>query len=142
MKKPAPRKAAAKKKSPVEQAEAELTAFGLTLPETNLAPGWVPTRALNFRKKTFFVFGDRNEAPGSLTMIMKLPISAEMIRDLYFVQESKGWFLQHNWVIVRFGPDDDIMAEMDALKGWMVQSFCAVAPKKVAREVEAAFKGR
>jgi len=140
MKTPAPKKTSARK-SPVERAEAELTAFGLTLPETSAAPGWPPTRALYFRKKMFFVFGDRKEMPGHLTMIMKLPISAEMIRDLYFVQESKGWFLQHNWVIVRFGPDDDIMAEMDALKGWMVQSFCAIAPKRVAREVEAAFKG-
>lgn len=130
---------ARKKQSPIERAEADLTAFGLTLPETILAPGWTPTRALNFRKKTFFIFGDRNEPPGCLTMIMKLPVSAEMVRDLPFVRESKGWFLQHNWVIMRFGPDD-ILAEMDALKGWMVQSYCAIAPKTIAREVEARFK--
>lgn len=129
-----------KKHSPLERAEAELTAFGLTLPETHLAPGWVPTRALNFRKKTFFIFGDRNEPAGHLTMIMKLPISAEMVRDLPFVQESKGWFLQHNWVIMRFGPDNPIQPEMEALKGWMVQSYCAITPKKIAREVEAQFR--
>jgi len=128
------------KQSPIAQAEADLTAFGLTLPETSDAPGWPPTRALYFRKKMFCVFGDRKELPGHLTMIMKLPISAEMIRDLYFVQESKGWFLQHNWVIARFGPDDDIMAELDTLKGWMVQSYCAIAPKTIARQVAADFK--
>ncbi len=126
--------------SPIQRAEAELVADGLSLPETSHGPGWVPTRALYFRKKMFFVFGDRKELPGHLTMIMKLPISAEMVRDLYFVQESKGWFKQHNWVIARFGPDDDIMAEMPSLKGWLRQSYCAVAPKKFARLVEAAFK--
>lgn len=128
------------KTSPIQRAEAELVAHGLSLQETSHGPGWVPTRALYFRKKMFFVFGDRKELPGHLTMIMKLPISAEMVRDLYFVQESKGWFKQHNWVIARFGPDDDIMAEMPSLKGWLRQSYCAVAPKKFARLVEAGFE--
>jgi hypothetical protein len=123
------------KQSVKQKAEAELTAHGLTLPETSAGPGWPPTRALYFRKKMFFVFGDRKEPPDSLTMIMKLPVSAEMVQDLYFVQESKGWFRQHDWVIARFGPDDDIMAEIPTLKGWMAQSYCAVAPKKFARLV-------
>jgi hypothetical protein len=122
-------------KSAIEKAEAELTKFGVAMPETTQGPGWPPTRALYFRKKMFFVFGDRKEMAGHLTMIMKLPISAEMVQDLYFVQESKGWFRQHNWVIARFGPDDDIEAEMPTLKAWMTQSYCAVAPKKYARLV-------
>ena len=124
-----------RRKTAIEKAEAELTKFGLTMPETTSGPGWPPTRALYFRKKMFFVFGDRKEMPGHLTMIMKLPISAEMVQDLYFVQESKGWFRQHNWVIARFGPDDDIAAEIPTLKAWMTQSYCAVAPKKFARLV-------
>lgn len=127
-------------KAPIVRAETQLTAFGLTLPETFAAPGWPPTRALYFRKKMFFVFGDRKELPGHLTMIMKLPVSAGMVQDLYFVQESKGWFRQHNWVIARFGPDDDIMAEIDTLKGWLVQSYCAITPKKLARQVAASFR--
>jgi hypothetical protein len=127
-------------KAPIVRAEAQLTAFGLTLPETSAAPGWPPTRALYFRKKMFFVFGDRKELPGHLTMIMKLPVSAGMVQDLYFVQESKGWYRQHNWVIARFGPDDDIMAEIDTLKGWLAQSYCAVTPKKLAQQVAAGFR--
>jgi hypothetical protein len=105
------------------------------MPETSAGPGWTPTRALYFRKKMFFVFGDRKEPEGALTMIMKLPVSAEMVQVLYFVRESKGWFKQHDWVIARFGPDDDIIAEMPTLKAWMTQSYCAVAPKKFARLV-------
>jgi hypothetical protein len=128
------------RKPAIQRAEEQLTAHGLTLPETSQAPGWPPTRALYFRKKMFFVFGDRKELPGHLTMIMKLPVSAGMVQDLYFVQESKGWFRQHNWVIARFGPDDDIMAEIDTLKGWLVQSYCAITPKKLARQVAAGFR--
>ena len=121
--------------TPRQQVERELTAFGLTMPETSAGPGWPPTRALYFRKKMFFVFDDRKEPEGALTMIMKLPVSAEMVQVLYFVRESKGWFKQHDWVIARFGPDDDIIAEMPTLKAWMTQSYCALAPKKFARLV-------
>lgn len=122
-------------KTPHQQAELELTAYGLALPETSAGPGWPPTRALTVRGKMFFVFGDRKEPEGALTMIMKLPVAAEMVQELYFVRESKGWFQQHNWVIARFGPDDDIIAEMDTLKAWMLQSYCAMAPKKLAKIV-------
>lgn len=88
----------------------------------------------------FCVFDDCKELPGHLTMIMNLPVSAGMVRDPYFVQESKGWSRQHNWVIARFGPDADIMAEMETLKAWLVQSCCAVRPKKLAQQVAPGFR--
>ena len=119
--------------TPHQKAERELTRFGLAMPETSAGRGWPPTRTLYFRKKMFVVFGDRREPEGALTMIMKLPVSAEMVQDLYFVRESKGWFRQHDWVIARFEAEDDILAEMPTLKAWMIQSYCAVAPKKFGR---------
>lgn len=126
------------KRTPHQKAEADLTKFGLTLPETDAGPGWPPTRALRVRGKMFFVFGDKNEPSDALTMIMKLPISAEMVQELYFVRESKGWYKQHNWVIAHFGPEDDVLAEIDTLKAWMMQSYCAMAPKKLAKLVRPA----
>ncbi len=128
-------KTGARKQTPHRQAEAELTKFGLTFPETTAGPAWVPARALYMRTKMFFVFGDKKDGPDQLTMIMKLPISAEMVQQLYFVRESKGWFKQYNWVIARFDAEDDILAEMDTLKAWMIQSYCAIAPKKLAKLV-------
>lgn len=123
------------KQTPHQQAEAELTEYGLSLPETEVGPGWPPTRCLKVRGKMFYVFGDRKEPEGALTLIMKLPISAEMVQDLYYVRESKGWFKQHDWVIAHFGPEDDILTEMDTLKAWLIQSYCAMAPKKLAKMV-------
>jgi hypothetical protein len=122
-------------KTPHQRAEAELTAYGLTFPETSLGPGWDITRALYMRKKMFAVFGAKGEPLNALTIIMKLPISAEMAQDLPFVLPARGWFKQHNWVRARFGPDDDILAEMATLKGWLKQSYVAVAPKKLGRAV-------
>jgi hypothetical protein len=142
-KKPAPKKASAKKTgeklTPHQTAEKELTAFGLQLPETDVAPGWATTRCLRVRGKMFCVFGaERHKAdvrPDKLSIILKLPVSAEMVQDLYFVIESQGWYKQHDWIIAQFGPNDDILGEMDTLKAWVIQSYCAMAPKKLAKQV-------
>ncbi len=121
--------------TPHQRAEDELTAYGLRFPETVAGQGWSVTRALYVRKKMFAVFGDKGEALDALSLIMKLPISAEMAQELYFVRPARGWYKQHNWVIAHFGPDDNVLAEMHTLKGWLKQSYVAVAPKKLGRAV-------
>lgn len=125
------------KQTPHQKAERTLTAFGQSLPEAVIGPGWTDTRAFYVRKKMFYIFGTTGEPADELTVIMKLPISAEMAQDLYFVREPKGWYKQHNWVIAHFGADDDIGHEVATLKGWMVQSYCAIAPKTLAKKVQA-----
>jgi hypothetical protein len=124
--------------TPHQRAEAELTRYGLSFPETDAVPAWGVTRCLRIRKKMFAVFGDKGEPLDALTIIVKLPISAGMVEGLYFVRESRGWYKQHDWVIAHFGPDDDILAEMDTLRGWLKQSCIAVAPKKLARLITSA----
>jgi hypothetical protein len=123
--------------TPHQRAEAELTAFALTFPETASGPGWTITRALYVRKKMFAVFGAKGEPLNALTMIMKLPISAEMAEELPFVRPARGWFKQHKWVTAHFGPEDDVLGEMATLKGWLKQSYVAVAPKKLGRMASA-----
>jgi len=123
------------KQTPHQKAEDELTRYALSLPETAIAPGWATTRYLTVRGKGFCVFGDRKEVPGEFTMTVKLPISVEMVQELWFVRESKGWYKQHNWVIAHFDAEDDIAPEMPTLKAWITQSYCAMAPKKLAKLV-------
>ncbi len=119
--------------TPHERAEAELTAYGLTLPETTVAHGWAMTRTLRVKDRMFAIFGDKAQPRDELTFIVKLPISIEMAQDLYFVRESRGWYRQHNWAIAHFGPDDDVMAELDTLRAWLRQSYRAVATKKLGK---------
>lgn len=121
--------------TPHQKAEAELTKLGLSFPETSAGPAWIPARGLYVRKKMFCVFGARGEALDALTIIMKLPISAEMAEELAFVRPAKGWFKQHNWVRAHFAADDEVLAEMETLKGWLKQSYVAVAPKTLGRMV-------
>jgi hypothetical protein len=118
--------------TPHQRTGKDLTSSGLTMPAPSAGPGWPPTRALYIRKKMFFVSGDRRQPQGALTMIMKLPVSAEMARDLKFMPESRGWSSQHDWVIAGFGSEDDIRAEISTPKAWMAQSDCAVVPQTFA----------
>ena len=83
----------------------------------------------------FCVFGEKAQPFNELTMIMKLPISAEMAEELPFVRPARGWYKQHNWVTAHFGADDDVLAEMKTLRGWLKQSYVAVAPKALGRIV-------
>ena len=119
--------------TPHQQAEAQLTAYGLSLPQTDAAPGWSVTRCLRVRGRMFAVFGDRAEPLDALTLTVKLPISYEMVQDLPFVRQRPGWYRQHRWAIAHFGRDDDILAELDTLKGWLRQSYVAMAPKALVR---------
>jgi hypothetical protein len=121
--------------TPHQRAEADLTAYGLTFPETTAGPGWQTTRALYVRKKMFCVFGAKGEALDALTVLIKLPISAEMAEGLPFVRPARGWYKQHNWVTAHFDADDDVLAEMDTLRGWLKQSYIAVAPKTLGRNL-------
>ena len=122
--------------TPHQQAEAELTAYGLSLPETDVASGWA--RWMRVAGRTFTVFGDKGDHERALTITLKLPISFEMIQDLPFVRESRGWHRQHQWAHAHFGPDDDILAELPTLQAWMRQSYCAMAPKRLSRLMDAA----
>jgi hypothetical protein len=121
--------------TPHQRAEAALTAYGLTFPGTTTAPAWAFTRGLYVNGKMFAVFGDKAQPLDALTITLKLPISAEMVADLPFVRQAKGWYKQHNWVIADFGPDDDILADIDMLKAWLRQSYVAIAPKKFSKQL-------
>lgn len=126
--------------NPCRRAEAELLTYGLSLPETDLAPPGRDLESFRYLRvagKGFTVLGERDERPDELTLTVKLPISAEMVADLPFVRESTGWYRRHNWVIAHFGPDDDVLAELGTLKAWMLQSYMAVAPRRLARQVSA-----
>jgi hypothetical protein len=118
-----------------QRAEEELTAYGLSLPETDRVLDWGIVRTLRVTQKSFCVFGTKTEAADALTMVVKLPISAEMVQHLYYVREAKGWHKRHDWVTAHFGPDDDILAEVDTLKAWVRQSYVAMAPKRLGKLV-------
>jgi hypothetical protein len=121
------------KLTPHQKAEAALTAYGLTLPEATAGLWIPPARQLLVKGKTFCIFGAKGEPLDALTIVVKLPLSAEMVQDLSFVREARGWYKQHHWVTAHFGADDDIAGEVELLKGWLLQSWRAIAPKRLVK---------
>lgn len=129
--------------TPHQRAENELTQFALSLPETDVVPGWGKdddrTRYLRVRKKGFGFFGEKGEAVDTFAMTVKLSTAYEMVLHLPFVHEGSDWYRRNKWIVARFGPDDDVLGELDTLKGWLVQSYVAMAPNKLGREVAGRF---
>ena len=122
--------------TPHEHAEAELTAYGLSLPEAHIASGWAFTRNLRVRTRVFAIFGTKAQPRDELTIIIKLPISRDMVQDLPYVRESRGWYKQNGWTIAHFIGGDDVLAELETLKGWLRQSYVAQAPRYLARRLD------
>ncbi len=122
-----------------QRAEETLTAFALSLPETDVVPGWGReddrTRYLRVRRKGFGFFGEKGEADDTFSMTVKLPTAYEMVLHLPFVHEGSDWYRRNKWIVVRFGPDADVLGELDTLKSWLVQSYVAMAPKKLGQSV-------
>lgn len=125
--------------TPHQRAERELTAFALSLPETDVVPGWGKdddrTRYLRVKCKGFGFFGEKGETDHTFSMTVKLPGAYDMVLHLPFVKEGSPWYRRNKWVTAHFGPDDDVLAEIGTLKGWLVQSYAAVAPKKLGQSV-------
>ena len=72
--------------TPHQRAEAELTTYGLTFPETTSGPGWTITRALYVRKKMFAVFGEKGKhvraAVGAPSLPLGVPVEIEFVFEV------------------------------------------------------------
>jgi predicted DNA-binding protein (MmcQ/YjbR family) len=114
----------------VKQAEKRLIDYGLTFPEATLDHPWGHD-ALKVKGKMFATFGGEIGEKGVFTMSVKLPVSSEMALTLPWVQPSRYGLAKSGWVTaqVKAGANFDI----DTMKGWIEQSYRAVAPKKLAK---------
>ena len=102
----------------------ELRGFGLGLPEAIEDFPWGHS-ALKVRGKTFAWLTKE----GELHLTVKLPVSRDFA-ELFDFAEPAGYGLgRSGWITVRFGPDRE--PDLDLLKRWIVESYRAVAPKKL-----------
>ncbi len=123
-KKPIPLKGSLKK------AQAALRAYALTLPEAVEELPWGHP-AIKVRKKTFVFISGTKTDKGYLGLSMKLPISAEMALELPFTKPTGYGLGKSGWVSSTFTLEEDVPVDM--LKEWIVQSYRAVAPKKLGK---------
>lgn len=118
-------------KSSVKRAEAELLKFALGYPETHEDSPW-GERVAKVKKKVFVFFHVPSD---SLHVTLKLPQSATIALSLPFVAPTGYGLGKSGWVTATFGPKQALPLPM--LKQWIDESYRAVAPKKLVRELEA-----
>lgn len=113
-----------------KKAEAQLIAFAQTMPEAWEDHPWDHT-VLKVGKKVFVFFGGAASPKDTLSVTVKLPISAEMALTLPNTQRAGHGLGKAGWIQLKQTTGDEF--DFDLIQGWIVQSYKAVAPKKLAK---------
>jgi predicted DNA-binding protein (MmcQ/YjbR family) len=116
-------------------AEAALINYAMTFPGAWKDFPWDHT-VVKVGKKVFVFFGGEAAEPDTFSMTVKLPISAEMALTLPWVSKAGHGLWKAGWVNAseKTGADFDL----DTRRGWIDQSYRAVAPKKLVKQLDAA----
>jgi predicted DNA-binding protein (MmcQ/YjbR family) len=92
-------------------------------------------RVAKVKGKIFVSLGLDPVPGGDMTLTVKLPASHEAAFDLPFTAPTGYGLGKAGWVTATFGPDNQ--PPVDILKGWIVESYRAVAPKKLVADLDA-----
>ena len=105
---------------------AALRKAALAYPETAEDHPWGEC-AFKVKGKVFLFL---SEGEAGLSLSLKLPRSADFALDLPFAKPTGYGLGRSGWVTATFGPGETI--PLPLLLDWLEESFCAVAPKRVA----------
>jgi predicted DNA-binding protein (MmcQ/YjbR family) len=112
----------------LQQAMDALREVGLALPEAVEEFPWGHS-ALKVKKKTFvFLYADAD----SLSVSTKLPISLDNALMLPFAQPTGYGLGKAGWVTASF--DNKSAIPVPLLNEWILESYRAIAPKKLAQQ--------
>jgi predicted DNA-binding protein (MmcQ/YjbR family) len=121
-------------KIPKNPDEAALRDLGLSFPETTEDFPW-GHRTLKVKGKAFVFMGTGKEAGADHDQFFiscKLPDSAPMALTLPGVAPTGYGLGKAGWVSAQYPPGK---APVGMLKEWLRESYCAVAPKKLAAQL-------
>lgn len=116
-------------------AEAELIAYAATFPGAWEDRPWDHT-VMKVAQKIFVFFGGAAMPDDVLSITVKLPISYEMALTLPYMKPSGHGLWKAGWAQLTQASGDDV--DLDTIRGWIDQSYRAVAPKKLVKQLEAA----
>ena len=114
-----------------KQIEAELREHAMRYPGVTEDFPW-GERAIKINGKAFIFMraGDDN-----ISLSVKLPNSRDMAADFPWTEPTHYGMGKHGWVTATI--DKKVKAPIDLIKAWIDESFRAVAPKKVLKELDA-----
>jgi len=115
-----------------ESVELELRDYAITFPETTEDHPW-GHRALKVKGKSFLFLGGEKNAT-ELSLSVKLPNSRDLALDLPFAEPTGYGLGKSGWVTARFDKVPGI--PLDLLKGWIEESYRAIAPKKLVKALD------
>lgn len=116
----------------VKQAKQRLIKFALTYPEAVLEYPW-GHEAVKVKGKMFATFSGEENPKGEFLLTVKLPISAEMALTLPWVEKTGYGLGKSGWVTAQAKSGGDF--DIETMKGWIDQSYRAVAPKTLVKSL-------
>lgn len=129
-KKAARKPSAARWKNP----KAEMVAFALSLPEAWEDHPWGEVVA-KVAKKVFVFFGVEGGL-GDFGLCVKLPDSGPEVLALPHAEPAGYGLGKSGWVVVKYHAGDPV--PLDDVRAWIVESYRAVAPKKLLARLDGA----
>jgi predicted DNA-binding protein (MmcQ/YjbR family) len=119
---------------PLRDAADALRTFALGLPGAYEEFPW-GERVVKVNKKIFVFFGVESDLDTKFGLGVKLPVSAVDVLSLPFAEPSGYGLGKSGWVTLRFLPDDQL--PLDMLQRWILESYRAIAPKKLVARLTA-----
>ena len=119
-------------RSPLANAAAALRRFSLSLPESVEDFPW-GERVAKVGGKVFVFLGTDPAGDSPLSLSVKLPESAEEALTLPFTKPTAYGLGKSGWVTATFANGQ--RPPVDVLRSWILESYRAVAPKKLAGNV-------
>ena len=110
----------------------ELRKYALSFPGATEDFPW-GERVAKVKGKVFVFLGTDPVAGGAMGLSVKLPESGQDALDLPFAKPTGYGLGKSGWVSATFEAKDRL--PLDILKGWIRESYCAVAPKKLVAEL-------
>jgi predicted DNA-binding protein (MmcQ/YjbR family) len=117
--------------SPARKSHAELLEFALAYPGAWEDHPWGETVA-KVKTKVFVFLG---LSDGGLSLSVKLPDSGTFALGLEWAEPTHYGLGKAGWVTARFPPR--AKPPLDVLKKWIDESYRAIAPAKLLRELDA-----
>jgi len=107
--------------------------YALSFPEATEDFPW-GERVAKVKGKVFVFLGTDPVPGGPMGFSVKLPESGADALDLPFTKPTGYGLGKSGWVSATFEPGDE--PPLEILKGWIEESYRAVAPKKLLAELE------
>ncbi|HEX9148136.1 MAG TPA: MmcQ/YjbR family DNA-binding protein [Thermoanaerobaculia bacterium] len=130
---PARKKAPTRPRSDLRRVSRALRRYALSFPGATEDFPW-GERVVKVKGKVFVFLGMDPVPGGAIGLSVKLPESGPDALDLPFAKPTGYGLGKSGWVSATFQAKDRLPLEI--LKGWIRESYCAVAPKKLVAELE------